>query len=146
MGSSVAVPSTSDGQVWPSGTGRWTGSIPGSQLHRGRVGVEAVGDGAQGLAHHEEDEVWVAASPDHPFGHRGDSVSHEIEDAGGEVPGERDLLGGSCSSAGSSWARVRSAIAGTSMGCWPRPRAGYRRRRGHLVLVTSNTLERFLCD
>jgi hypothetical protein len=64
------------------------------QLLVGRVGFEAVGDRAQGLAHHQEDEVRIAAGPGDPLGHRGDLVSHEVEDAGGEVSGERDLLGG----------------------------------------------------
>jgi len=56
------------------------------------VGFEAVGDRAQCLGEHEHDNLGGAAGPAHPLRDRGGSVSDELEHAGGEVPGEGDLL------------------------------------------------------
>lgn len=76
-------------QFWPGGMTRYRSSSGCSSSES-----RPFGDRPQGLGHDQNDEVGVAAGPGHPFGHRGDSVSDEVEDAGGEVPGRGGSPGG----------------------------------------------------
>ena len=99
-------------------TGQALGYWPVRERGRGllvrRIGFESLGDGAKGLRHDDHDELGVAASPAHPFGDGGDSVSEELENARREVPGEGDVLGRRRRLRGVVVGRVRSGIAGTS--------------------------------
>jgi hypothetical protein len=61
------------------------------------------------------------------------SISDEVEHTGRQVPGQWNLPGAD-ELLGRLVVRARTVLhAGTSMGCWPRPRAGSNRRRGHLT-------------
>ena len=76
---------------------------------------EPVGDGTQGLAEDQGDQVRVTAGPSDPVHDGGDAVSNEGQDAAGQISGERDLLGElgtlGCVRVGA----VRSGMPSTSM-------------------------------